>query len=219
MKPGELRSRAIAEEVSRYPEAGDVVAEAVARHEARARAKTPEGYLVLTPDPLWAKHRVEWWLRDREGFLTHTGGEHLSEEYLDMYIAEHLENEPDDPGVDWPEYFKTYPPGKGPLSDIGPRKIGGQGGTAMARSTTCEVERTKHDKATWITIHVTEALGLDRKQKQRLRCVDCHGRVKPVRVGPAGKPCAHFEHFRRHRGCSRGDCFDGTHTPHPNALE
>jgi hypothetical protein len=89
----------------------------------------------------------------------------------------------------------------------------------MARSVECEVERTKHGKKKWTTIPVDEALGYERKDRQRLRCIDCHGRVKPMSAGPGGVPCAHFEHFRRNEGCPRGDCFNGTPRMHPNALE
>jgi hypothetical protein len=89
----------------------------------------------------------------------------------------------------------------------------------MARSVECEVERTQHENITWIKVSVDEALEFDKLERQRLRCLECHGRVKPMSAGPGGVPCAHFEHFRRHKGCSRGDCFDGRHRPHPEALK
>ena len=89
----------------------------------------------------------------------------------------------------------------------------------MARSVGCEVERVQHGKVAWITIKVGEALGYGKEERKRLRCLECHGRVKPMRAGPGGVPCAHFEHFRRHKGCSRGDCFDGTKRIHLDALE
>jgi hypothetical protein len=89
----------------------------------------------------------------------------------------------------------------------------------MAKSVECEVERIRNQNIAWITIKVDEAVGYGKKERNRLRCLECHGRVKPMRAGPGGVPCAHFEHFRRNKGCSRGDCFDGTPRVHPSALE
>jgi uncharacterized protein with PIN domain len=89
----------------------------------------------------------------------------------------------------------------------------------MARSIECEVERMQNGNIAWITIQVDEALGYGKIERQRLRCLECHGRVKPMSAGPGRVPCAHFEHFRRNKGCSRGDCFDGTRRTHPNPLE
>ena len=89
----------------------------------------------------------------------------------------------------------------------------------MARSVECEAERMKRGIVKWTVIRVDEALGFEEGKLRRLRCLECHGGVRPMSAGPGGVPCAHFEHFRRHKGCSRGYCFDGTARMHPNALE
>lgn len=47
------------------------------------------------------------------------------------------------------------------------------------------------------------------------RCPECHGKIKTMHAGPGNRPRAHPEHYSRHKGCSLGDCFDGTHAPHP----
>lgn len=70
--------------------------------------------------------------------------------------------------------------------------------------------------AQWEPISVQDVLGLGRQEVKR--CPECHGRVKAVKAGPNGVPAAHFEHFNRHKGCSLGDCFDGTRRLHSTPL-
>ena len=68
---------------------------------------------------------------------------------------------------------------------------------------------------TWTAISITDALKMPRSRL--MRCLECRGRVRPHREGSDGQR-AHMEHYERHRGCSRGDCYEGRSTPHPRAL-
>lgn len=67
----------------------------------------------------------------------------------------------------------------------------------------------------WNMISVEHALSMPRSRV--LRCPECQGRVRAHREGSTGQR-AHMEHYERHKGCSRGDCFDGTSRPHPRSL-
>lgn len=51
-----------------------------------------------------------------------------------------------------------------------------------------------------------------------IRCPECHGRVRAHKEGTTGQR-AHFEHMRRHDGCSLKSTFNGRKTRHPDALE
>ena len=68
----------------------------------------------------------------------------------------------------------------------------------------------------WEGINIFLALKMPKTRIKR--CIECHGRVRPHSTGSNGMK-AHIEHFERHRGCSRGDCFDGSSRPHPVALK
>lgn len=81
----------------------------------------------------------------------------------------------------------------------------------MARSTDCELWANKR----WELIDIELAV---RMPKGRfMRCVECHGRVRAHALGKTGQ-AAHFEHFERHKGCSRGDCFDGDPRMHHRTM-
>ncbi len=67
----------------------------------------------------------------------------------------------------------------------------------------------------WTAVDLATALRLAPKRMKR--CIECRGRVRAHRAGSDGQR-AHMEHFERHHGCSRGDCFDGTQTEHPRAI-
>lgn len=64
----------------------------------------------------------------------------------------------------------------------------------------------------WAVVPVETAIAYPELSR---RCPECHGKIKTMRAGPGNKPRAHPEHFKRHKGCSLGDCFDGTPTLHP----
>lgn len=80
----------------------------------------------------------------------------------------------------------------------------------MPRSVTCEIQQNGR----WVEISVADALKLTRGTRKR--CVECHGPVRSHRAG--GNGGAHVEHLRRHKGCSRGDCFSGSKSLHPQAI-
>lgn len=61
------------------------------------------------------------------------------------------------------------------------------------------------------------SIALDMPFKPALRCIECHGPVKPHKQGINGMR-AHFEHLVGHPGCSLGTYFDGHKRPHPDAL-
>lgn len=70
-------------------------------------------------------------------------------------------------------------------------------------------------KGAWQAIDLDTALRLHRTRV--MRCVECHGRVRAFREGSNGQ-VAHMEHEHRNKGCSRGDCFDGTPRIHHRPL-
>lgn len=72
-----------------------------------------------------------------------------------------------------------------------------------------------HANGSWHPIDLELALKMPKSR--RIRCPECHGRVRAHRLGKNGE-VAHMEHLERNKGCSRGDCFDGNHRPHPRAL-
>jgi hypothetical protein len=59
----------------------------------------------------------------------------------------------------------------------------------------------------WESISVYEALKL---AEPKLRCPECYGAVRLHRAAEDGSSPMHAEHRKRNRGCSVGDCFDGT---------
>lgn len=67
----------------------------------------------------------------------------------------------------------------------------------------------------WTPISLDHAMQMPRSRL--LRCLECRGRVRAHRQGSDGQR-AHLEHYERHTGCSRGDCFAGVSTLHPRAL-
>ena len=69
---------------------------------------------------------------------------------------------------------------------------------------------------TWTPIDLDHALTMPRSR--RMRCPECHGRVRAHKAGQDGQK-AHMEHYERHAGCSRGDSFNGTPAPHHKALK
>ncbi|RVI86469.1 hypothetical protein CN190_14430 [Sinorhizobium meliloti] len=70
-------------------------------------------------------------------------------------------------------------------------------------------------RGVWTTISIEDALRLDASRTKR--CVECHGQVRAHGSGQNGMR-AHFEHFRRHEGCSKSDAFSGARSRHPKAL-
>lgn len=68
----------------------------------------------------------------------------------------------------------------------------------------------------WQRIGIDDALRL---RPERMRCPECHGRVRAHRQGTTGQR-AHFEHFQTHTGCSRKpSTFSGHRSLHPDALD
>lgn len=68
----------------------------------------------------------------------------------------------------------------------------------------------------WATIAVDEALKL---AEPRLRCPECKGAVGLFRRSADGQMPNRAEHKAKNRGCSLGDCFDGTHRMAVNPIE
>jgi len=81
----------------------------------------------------------------------------------------------------------------------------------MPRATDCELQANGR----WELVDIGLALTMPRSR--RMRCAECGGRVRAHGAGTTGQ-AAHFEHQERHRGCSRGDCFDGETRPHHRPL-
>ena len=78
-----------------------------------------------------------------------------------------------------------------------------------------EIVAELHANGRWEPIEMELALKMP--SSRRMRCPECAGRVRSHSVGRNGQK-AHMEHYERHKGCSRGDCFDGTARPHHSAL-
>lgn len=67
----------------------------------------------------------------------------------------------------------------------------------------------------WQRMSVVEAFHL---KDETFRCPECLGRVK-IKALSAEPPMELYgEHYRRNKGCSLGDCFDGTKKLHPVPL-
>jgi hypothetical protein len=83
----------------------------------------------------------------------------------------------------------------------------------MPKSDQCEIPKAV---GVWRLIGVQDALPL--KGNVKMRCPECWGPVRPHEASADGLALAHFEHLQRHKGCSRGDCFEGVRSKHPHAL-
>lgn len=66
-------------------------------------------------------------------------------------------------------------------------------------------------KGAWQPIDI--GLAVRMPSSRIMRCLECGGRVRAHREGSNGQR-PHMEHYERHKGCSRGDCFDGSSRPH-----
>jgi uncharacterized protein with PIN domain len=78
-----------------------------------------------------------------------------------------------------------------------------------------EIVAELHANGRWEPIEIELALKMP--SSRRMRCPECGGRVRSHKAGTTGQK-AHMEHYKRHEGCSRGDCFDGASRPHPATL-
>jgi hypothetical protein len=90
----------------------------------------------------------------------------------------------------------------------------------MVRMVQVEV-KSWHDTAEgrklgWHLISVKDGLRL---QEDTFRCPECFGRVRLHQASIDSEIEAHAVHFARNKGCSLGDCFDGTKRPHPKAIQ
>jgi uncharacterized protein with PIN domain len=76
----------------------------------------------------------------------------------------------------------------------------------------CELWANK----SWVLIGIEQGNAM---AGRRMRCPECNGRVMPHQEGKNGEK-AHFEHEKRHTGCSLGDCFDSKQprSRHPSAI-
>ena len=83
----------------------------------------------------------------------------------------------------------------------------------MPRSEKCEIPK---GAGVWREISIHEALPL--KGRVPMRCLECHGPVRPHAGAKDRSLDAHFEHLQRHPGCSLGDCFSGSRSVHPHAF-
>ena len=86
----------------------------------------------------------------------------------------------------------------------------------MPRMVECEINRA----SPWERVSIEEVLSLRGRNEGpdgRLRCPECHGRVRAHEAG--GAAAAHFEHLVKFEGCPLGSCFSGTRGRHPDAVE
>ena len=68
----------------------------------------------------------------------------------------------------------------------------------------------------WKTMKVTEAMRL---AEPKLRCPECKGAVGLFCASDNGRMPNRAEHRKRNRGCSLGDCFEGTHQLATNPID
>lgn len=68
----------------------------------------------------------------------------------------------------------------------------------------------------WTTIAAHDALKI---AEPRLRCPECKGAIGLFRQSQDGAKPNRGEHKAKNRGCSLGDCFDGTHRMAVNPIE
>ncbi len=66
----------------------------------------------------------------------------------------------------------------------------------------------------WVRVSIDDAL---RHKPASFRCIACWGPMRAHKLALTGQR-AHFEHHSGFTGCPRGDNFDGTARPHPDAL-
>lgn len=90
----------------------------------------------------------------------------------------------------------------------------------MARMVEVEV-RKWHGTASnrsfgWQLISVEDGLRL---RDETFRCPECLGKVKLMSASIEPPMAAHGEHFKRNKGCSLGDCFDGEKYMHTSPLK
>ena len=86
----------------------------------------------------------------------------------------------------------------------------------MPRSVVCEIKIGDIWKSEKVANVLESRAGGD-DLVGRLRCRECRGPVRAHNASGAAE--AHFEHHDRHKGCSLGDCFDGTRRRHPCAID
>jgi hypothetical protein len=67
----------------------------------------------------------------------------------------------------------------------------------------------------WHRVSIEAALKM---QDEKFRCPECFGRVRLHRGTEDPETVTRGEHFKKHPGCSLGDCFDGKPRPHPAPL-
>ncbi len=122
--------------------------------------------------------------------------------------------------MDWPDWFiATISADRLPASEVpSPRKL--DVSQANRRSAdppmikeVCEVKALG---STWKNTGIEDAL--PQRGKVHMRCVECHGEVKPHRAWKNGRNRAHFEHVQKHTGCSYSRHFIGVRTKHPLPL-
>jgi hypothetical protein len=68
----------------------------------------------------------------------------------------------------------------------------------------------------WVTIPADDALKL---AEPRLRCPECKGAIGLFRRSEGGETPNRAEHKKKNRGCSLGDCFEGTRRVALNPIE
>lgn len=72
------------------------------------------------------------------------------------------------------------------------------------------------DRLGWQRVHIDDAIV---RRGEAMRCVECHGPVKPFRAYRTGTR-AHFEHVVMNPGCStKPRTFSGRPSRHPHALD
>ncbi|SDP77307.1 hypothetical protein SAMN05428967_3366 [Phyllobacterium sp. YR620] len=67
----------------------------------------------------------------------------------------------------------------------------------------------------WVAVTIEDVLS--KFNGRIMRCMECHGSVRPHKEGVNGS-VAHFEHKDAHRGCSFSISFDGTRRVHPKPV-
>lgn len=89
----------------------------------------------------------------------------------------------------------------------------------MARMVEVQVKKwcgsTEERTFGWQVIAVHDGLRL---RDEVFRCPECFGRVRLMSASSNPPMAAHGEHFRRNKGCSLGDCFDGVKRIHTSPL-
>jgi hypothetical protein len=68
----------------------------------------------------------------------------------------------------------------------------------------------------WQPVSVDDGLRL---RDETFRCAECFGRVRLMSASKDPPMAAHGEHFKRNKGCSLGDCFNGEKRIHSSPLK